>query len=383
MNRIYFDHAATTPTRPEAVAAMLPLLTGGGYNPSSLHAEGRAARAALDTARETVARVLGAQPREIVFTSGGSESIGLAVLGAARAARRGRHVITSTIEHHAVLHAVDQLEGDGWEVTRLPVDMNGRVDPAAFRAALRPDTALASIMLANNEIGTIAPIAELAAAARAAGVLFHTDAVQTPAVMRLDVRSLGVDLLSLAGHKFCGPKGAGVLYARRGTPLRAQIVGGSQEFGLRAGTENVAAAAGLAVALELAQAECGALAPRLRALRDRLEAGIAATIPDARINAGDAERLAGISSVAFAGAASAALLIRLDLEGIAASAGSACAAGSIEPSHVVAALGLPERDRDGVIRFSLGQMSSTGEVDRTLAMLPALVAQVRGAAAVV
>jgi cysteine desulfurase len=383
MSRIYLDHAATTPARPEAVAAMLPLLTGGGYNPSSLHAEGRAARAALDTARETVARVLGAQPREIVFTSGGSESIGLAVLGAVRASRRGRHVITSTIEHHAVLHAVDLLESEGCPVTRLPVDADGRIDPAAFRAALRPDTALATVMLANNEIGTIAPVAELAAAAHAAGVLFHTDAVQTPAVLKLDVRALGVDLLSLAGHKFYGPKGAGVLYVRRGTPLHAQIVGGSQEFGLRAGTENVAAAAGLAAALELAQAECGELATRLRALRGRLEAGIAATIPDVRFNAAGVERLAGISSVAFAGAASAALLIRLDLEGIAASAGSACAAGSIEPSHVVAALGLPERYRDGVIRFSLGQMSGTGEVDRTLAMLPPLVAQVRGAVAIV
>jgi len=384
VKRIYLDHAATTPARPEAIAAMLPLLADGGYNPSSIHAEGRAARAALDTARVRVAGVLGAKPREIVFTGGGSESIGLAVIGAARAAAaRGRHVVTSVVEHHAVLHAVDVLERDGWTATRLPVDARGLVDPAAFASALRPDTTLATLMLANNEIGTLAPVAEFAAIAHRAGVLFHTDAVQAPALLALDVAALGVDLLSLSGHKFYGPKGVGVLYVRSGTPVAAQIVGGGQEYGLRAGTENVAGIAGFAAALELAQSERGVNTARIAALRDRLEAGVIATVPAALVNAACAPRLAGISSIAFADTSAATLLIRLDLEGIAAAAGSACAAGSLELSHVIAALGLPAEYASGVIRFSLGQMSTAGEIDRVLTVLPQLVAQVRGIEAVV
>jgi cysteine desulfurase len=384
VKRIYFDHAATTPARPEAVAVMLPLLGEGGFNPSSIHAEGRAARAALDDARARVARALGAKPREIVFTGSGSESIGLALIGAARAALgRGRHVVTTVAEHRAVLRAADVLEGEGWEVTRLPVDGAGLVDRGAFAGALRSDTVLASVMLANNELGSIAPIAELAALARRAGVLFHTDAVQAPGQLELEAGALGVDLLSISAHKFYGPKGVGALYVRSGTPLAAQIVGGSQEFGLRAGTENVAGIAGLAAALELAQAERAANAARLAALRDRLEAGVTAAIPTARVNAAGVPRLAAVSSIAFADTLSAALLIRLDLEGIAASAGSACAAGSLEPSHVIRALGLPDVYRRGVIRFSLGQSSTAGEVDRVIAILPPLAAQVRGAAAAV
>jgi cysteine desulfurase len=382
--RLYFDHAATTTARPEAIAAMLPLLGDGGYNPSSIHAEGRAARAALDAARVAVAGVLGAQPREIVFTGGGSESINLAIIGAARAAvQRGRHVVTSVTEHHAVLHAVDVLEAEGWSVTRLPVDGNGLVKPAQFAAALRPDTTLASIMLANNEIGTIAPVAELAALARRAGVLFHTDAVQTPAYLALDVDTLGIDLLSLSGHKFRGPKGVGLLYVRSGVAVRAQVVGGGQERGLRSGTENVAGIAGFAVAFELAQSERAATAARLAGWRDEFEAGIAASIPDTIVNAAAAPRLPGVSSIAFASVDGPALLMRLDLDGLAASAGSACAAGALEPSHVVAAIGVPERYRSGVLRFSLGQTSVGGEIDRALALLPQLVRQVRGASTVV
>ena len=379
MKRIYLDFAATTPARPEAIAAMLPLLADGGYNPSSLHAEGRAARAALDEARVSVAHVLGAKNREIVFTGGGSESIGLALIGAARAtASRGRHIVTSVIEHHAVLHALDLLECEGWSTTRLAVDACGQVDPAAFAGALRPATTLATLMLANNEIGTIAPIAEFAAIARRAGVLFHTDAIQAPAWLALDVAALGVDLLSLSGHKFYGPKGVGALYVRSGTPVMAQIVGGGQENGLRAGTENLAGIAGFAVALELAQAERPAHAARVAALRDRLETTILATVPDARVNAAGAPRLAGVSSVAFADADAQALLIALDLEGIAASAGSACAAGSLEPSHVVAALGGSAGPASGVIRLSLGRPTTAVEIDRVLTVLPRLVAQVRG-----
>jgi cysteine desulfurase len=377
MARIYLDNAATTPVRPEVVEAIVPLL-GSGYNPSSLHAEGRAARAAVDAARETVARVLGATPREIVFTGGGSEADVLAVVGAARARgdRRG-HVVTTAIEHHAVLHAVEILERDGWRVTRLPVDENGLVDPDAFAAALRPETVLASVMLANNETGTIQSIARLAALARERGVLFHTDAVQAAGWLPLGVDALGADLLSLSAHKFHGPKGVGVLYVRRETALEPLIVGGGQEHGLRAGTENVAGIAGFAAALALADAERPEAAPRVAALRDRLEAGILAAIPDARVNAAGAPRLPGHLSVAFAGAPSDALLIRLDLDGIAASAGSACAAGSLEPSHVVAALGVPEPYRNGVIRFSLSRANTAAEVDGVLARLPALVASVR------
>ena len=384
MKRIYLDHAATTPARPEAIAAMLPLLDAGGYNPSSIHAEGRAARAALDAARNDVARVLGAKPREIVFTGGGSESINLAVLGAARAAAaRGRHVVTSVAEHHAVLHAVDMLERDGWEVTRLAVDANGCVPAAEFAAALRPQTTLASLMSANNEIGTVASIAELARIARRAGVVFHTDAVQAAALLPLDVDELGVDLLSISGHKFYGPKGAGALYIRSGTPIEAQIVGGGQEYGRRAGTENVAGIAGMATALVLAQAERAAAAARIGALRDRLEAGICAAVHDVQVNAAGAPRLAGISSIAFAAVSAEQLLICLDLAGIAASAGSACAAGSLEPSHVIAALGLPPAYRAGVIRFSLGQATTSAQIERVLTIIPQIVAHLRRAAVVV
>jgi len=384
VKRIYLDHAATTPARPEAIAAMLPLLDAGGYNPSSIHAEGRAARAALDAARNDVARVLGAKPREIVFTGGGSESINLAVLGAARAAAaRGRHVVTSVAEHHAVLHAVDMLERDGWEVTRLAVDANGCVPAAEFAAALRPQTTLASLMSANNEIGTVASIAELARIARRAGVVFHTDAVQAAALLPLDVDELGVDLLSISGHKFYGPKGAGALYIRSGTPIEAQIVGGGQEYGRRAGTENVAGIAGMATALVLAQAERAAAAARIGALRDRLEAGICAAVHDVQVNAAGAPRLAGISSIAFAAVSAEQLLICLDLAGIAASAGSACAAGSLEPSHVIAALGLPPAYRAGVIRFSLGQATTSAQIERVLTIIPQIVAHLRRAAVVV
>jgi cysteine desulfurase len=377
MARIYLDHAATTPVRPEVVEAMVPLL-GGGYNPSSLHAEGRAARAALDSAREAVARVLGAAPREVVFTGSGSEADVLAVVGAARArAARGRHVVTVATEHHAVLHAVDVLERDGWRITRLPVGRDGLLDPRTFAAALTAETTVASVMLANNEIGVIQPVAQLAALARERGVLFHTDAVQAAGWVPLAVDDLRVDLLSLSGHKFHGPKGVGVLYVRRGTPLEPLIVGGGQENGLRAGTENLAGIAGFAAALTLAESERPVTAPRVAALRDRLEAGILAAIPDVVVNAAGAPRLPGNLSVAFAGAPSDALLIRLDLDGIAASAGSACAAGSLEPSHVSAALGLSEEYRLGVIRFSLGRGTTDAEVDEVLRRLPAVIADVR------
>ena len=373
VERIYLDHAATTATRPEAIAAMTAVL-GNDYNPSSLHAEGRAARAVLDGARVAVARVLGAKPREIIFTAGGSEADNLAIRGIARArVRAGRHLITTVIEHHAVLHAFDALEADGWTVTRLGVDANGQVSADDLRAALRPGTTLVSVGLANNEVGAIAPIAELAALAHAAGALFHTDAVQAPGQLPLSVDALGVDALALSGHKFCAPKGVGVLYVRAGTPIAAQIAGGGQEHGLRAGTENLAGIAALATALELADAERPAFVARVGALRDELASGARASIPGIRINAAGAPRLPNNLSLAFDDAPGDLLLLRLDLEGIAASAGSACAAGSLEPSHVIAALGLPAAAARNVIRFSLGRTTTADSIDRVLACLPEIV----------
>jgi cysteine desulfurase len=376
--RIYLDHAATTPVRDDVLAAMLPHFTANGYNASSLHAEGRAARAALDRSRDSVAALLGAKPREIVFTGGGSEADNLAIFGVARALReRGRHLITTATEHHAVLHAFDVLEDDGFEVARLPVDSDGRVAPESFARALRPDTIFASVMLANNELGTLQPIAELAALAHERGAIFHTDAVQAPGRIALDVRVLGVDLLSLSAHKFYGPKGVGALYVRSGTSIAPLVVGGGQEAALRAGTENVAGIVGLARAFELAAAELRDEAPRLAALRDRFERELLAAEPSARVNASTAPRLPNVASIAFPDVDAPTLLARLDLEGVAVSAGSACAAGSSEPSHVLAALDVPAWVRGGTIRFSLGRSTSEQDVERLVRMLPDILRSVR------
>lgn len=382
--RLYLDHAATTPVRAEVAAAMEPYLTRYGYNPNSLHAEGRAARAAVDRAREIVAAALGARPREIVFTGSGTESDNLAVLGAARAAREqrgGRHIVSTSIEHHGVLHALDLLRDEGWEITLLPVDRDGLVDPERFGAALRSDTALATIMLANNEIGTLEPIETLATLARGRGVVFHSDAVQAPGKIPLDAGRLGVDLLSLAAHKFYGPKGVGVLYVREGTPVAPVIVGGGQERGLRSGTENVAGIVGLAEALRLAVAEQPRYAREVGALRDELQ-GILAALPDVVVNGAGAARLPNNLSVGFGGLEADALLIRLDLEGIAASAGSACASGSLEPSHVLEAIGLEERYSKGTIRFSLGRGLDQPMVDGAGRTIARIVLELREAAPV-
>ena len=389
MSRIYADHAATTPVRDEVTAAMLPYFGTFGFNPSSQHADGLGDRAddharlvaparERDMPRPRVAGLLGARPREIVFTGGGSEADTLAIVGGARAARgRGRHVVTAATEHHAVLHATDVLRDEGFEVTVLGVDSQGLVDPAAFEAALRPDTVLASIMLANNELGTLTPIADLARVARERGVVFHCDAVQAPGRVPLDVDALGVDLLSLSAHKFYGPKGVGVLYVRSGTPLVALVVGGGQEAGLRAGTENVAGIVGLARALELAVAEMPAEVARLEGMRDRFEAGVDRAIADVCVNGRRAPRLPNVSSLAFRGVEAATFLVRLDLDGVAVSAGSACAAGSVEPSHVIAALGAPRWVELGTIRFSFGKLTSEHDVERLVSMLPEAVSGVR------
>lgn len=381
-DRLYLDHSATTPVRPEVVAAMEPYHASVGYNPSSIHAEGRRARAAVDRARETVAQALGARPGEIVFTGSGTEADNIAIFGVARAQRgRGRHIVSTTIEHHAVLHALDVLRDDGWDVTLIDVDDRGLVDPERFRSALRPDTVLATVMLANNEIGTIEPVAELAAIARARGVALHTDAIQAPGKLSIAVDDLGVDLLALAAHKFYGPKGVGVLYVRDGTPLAPLVVGGGQERGRRSGTENVAGIVGLAEALRLAVAEREAYVAEIGTLRDNLQS-LLQLVPDTTINGAGAARLPNNLSVSFAGVEADALLIRLDLEGVAASAGSACAAGSVQISHVLEAIGLERRFARGTVRLSLGKGLGDDAVSRVGELVPRLVEELRAAATV-
>ena len=378
MLRIYADHAATTAARAEVVEAMLPYLGELGFNPSSLHAEGRRARAAVDAARDTVARLLGARSKEIVFTAGGTEADNLAIFGTARvAARPGRRIVSVATEHHAVVHALGALADEGWEVAEAPLEPDGTVDPARFAESLRDGTVLATVMLANNETGVIQPVAELARLARERGVTFHTDAVQAPAHLPLDVRALGVDLLSLSAHKFYGPKGTGALYVREGTALVPLVHGGSQEFAKRAGTENVAGIVGMAAALELAAAERETAAPRIAALRDRFESGLKQRLEDIKIIGEGALRLPGVSNVAFAGVASDALVLRLDLEGVAVSAGSACAAGSLEPSHVIAALGLEPRWRTSTVRFSFGRGTDADEIARLTEVVARVVTDLR------
>jgi cysteine desulfurase len=377
VQRIYLDHSATTPLRAEAAEAMRAMLAEGDFNPSSLHAEGRKARALLDDARQRVAASLGVDASEITFTSGGTESDNLAIAGVMQAAPRPAHVLSSAIEHSAVLGSLDRLEGSGIKTTRLAVDRDGLVDVSRFEAALRPETRLATIAYANNEIGTVQPIMELARIAQRRGVLFHSDAVAAAGWLPMEVAALRVDLLSLSAHKFGGPKGTGLLYVRRGVPFGPQLGGGAQEFGRRPGTEDLLGIVGLAVALELAVRDQEPEAARVTALRDRLEGAIVASITGARVIAGGALRVANILNVGFAGVDSAALLIALDLAGVAVSAGSACASGAPEPSHVLAALGIEAEWQRGAIRFSLGHATSAGEIDRAIELLPQIVAGLR------
>ncbi len=379
--RIYLDHAATTPVHPDVVRAMLPYFSDAGYNPSSLHAEGRRARAALDSSRDRVAAALGVARKEITFVGSGSEADNQAILGIARLLReRGRHVVSTRIEHHAVLHSLDLLHDDGYEITLLPVDERGLVDPNEFANALRDDTILASVMYANNEIGVVQPIARLAAAARERGVIFHTDAVQAAGLIPLRPRELGVDLLSLSAHKFYGPKGVGVLYVRDGVGLPPLVVGGGQEFGRRSGTENVAGIVGLAAALERAIDGQPARAARIEALRDRLEKGIVASIDGVRVNGAGAPRLPNNSNISFEGIDSESLLMQLDLAGIAVSSGSACTSGALEPSHVLAAMPIDSRWYQGVIRFSLGEATTEEDIERVLELVPEIAQDLRGSA---
>ena len=374
---IYADHAATTALRPAALEAMLPLMTEGWGNPSSLYAFGQRAGEALEQARGQVAAALNARPEEIFFTSGGTESDNWALRGAAEARRKkGRHLITSAVEHHAVLHTAQYLERQGWEVTCLPVDGYGMVSADDLRAALRPDTALVSVMLANNEVGTIQPIRELAAAAHEEGALFHTDAVQAVGHIPVDVAELGVDLLSLSGHKFGGPRGVGALYIRKGTPITPLIHGGGQEKGRRSGTENVAGVVGMAAALTQAAAELDREVPRLTALRDALLEGLSA-IPSSRITGHPTRRLPGTASVIFECIEGESLLLRLDAMGIASSTGSACSSHSLEPSHVLTAMGLPHEIVHGSLRLSLGAEHTMDDVKYLIESVTAAVAGLR------
>lgn len=328
----------------------------------------------LEDARERIARAIGARRKEIVFTASGTESDALAIIGAARRSR-GRHIVSCAIEHHAVLRALDVLRDDGFEITMVPNDRDGAIDPAPFEAALRDNTALATIMYANNEIGTIEPIAQLAAASRRHGVPFHTDAVQAAEWLSLDVSELGIDLLSLSAHKFGGPQGIGVLYVRQGTGLVPLIPGGGQEAGRRSGTESVAAAVGAATALELAVREREVVGAKVRVLRDRLETAVLARIDGAAVNGAGAPRLPNQANFRFGGASAEALAIRLDLDGVAVSPGSACTSGVAEPSHVIAALGAG--DPRSAVRFSLGRGTTADEIERVIELLPVAVAAVR------
>ncbi len=377
MTRIYLDHNATTPVAPPVADAMTSALRTVFGNPSSVHAYGQEAKTALDEARSAVARLIGAEPTEIVLTSGGSESDNLAIRGVAEAAPGRRHLVAGAIEHEAVLRTLKALDGKGRPATLVGVDERGVITADRLAEALTDETALVSVMHANNEIGTIQPVAELAALARERGALVHTDAVQSVGKVPVDVRDLGVDLLSLSGHKFNGPKGAGALWIRRGTRLHAQLTGGRQERNRRAGTENLPAIVGLGAAARRLLAARGKGADEATALRDRLEAGILAEVPGTAVNGGTAPRVGNTSNISFHGVEAESLLIALDLEGIAVSTGSACSSGTLEPSHVLRAMGLSPHRTQSSIRFSLGLGNTAAEVDRVVEVLPRLVDRLR------
>ena len=378
---IYLDHAATTPVRPEVFEAMRPFLTGTFGNPSSAHSFGRAARAALDDAHERVASRLSAEAREIVFTSGGTEANNLALKGAAWAGKgRGHRIVTSAVEHHAVGHALRYLEKFGFEIAEVPVDRYGRVDPDELDAAITDRTILVSIMLANNEVGTIQPIADIAEKVRGhRGVLLHVDAVQAAPHIELDVRALGADLLSIAAHKLEGPKGVGALFVRHGTHILAQQHGGEQERHRRAGTENVAGAVALATAFDLACEERPETVPRLTAQRERLQDAVLA-VEGTELTGHPRDRLPGLLSIIARETDGSAVAVSLDLEGIACSVGSACTTGSTEVSHVLTAMGYPEDEARGALRLSLGRTTTDEEIATAAESVPRVLVSMRRAA---
>jgi cysteine desulfurase len=376
---IYMDNAATTAVRKDVLDTMLPYFTEHYGNPSSIHTVGRDAKRAVENARRQVAASIGALPQEIYFTAGGSESDNWALRSATEMLqKKGKHIITSSIEHHAVLHTCEYLEKyHGYRITYLPVDEYGRVKPADVQNAIAQDTVLISIMAANNEIGTLQPIAEIGKVAKAAGVLFHTDAVQAIGAVPVDVNVLGVDMLSLSAHKFHGPKGVGALYVRKGVRINNLIFGGAQERNLRAGTENLASIVGLGNAIEIAVAEQPQYAARMTELRDMLIDGILAEIPDVRLNGHRTERLPGNANVSVRYIEGESLLMRLDLLGVEASSGSACTSGSLDPSHVLLAIGLPHEIAHGSLRLTLGINNTQEDVRYVLDVLPGVVQTLR------
>ena len=381
---IYMDHAATTPVHPQVLEAMLPYFSQQYGNPSSLYALAQEGRKAIDEAREKVAHILGGRASEIIFTSGGTESDNNALKGVAMALREtGDHIVITTIEHHAVLHTCHLLENLGFTVTYLPVDRNGLVAPEEVEQAVTDRTILISVMLANNEIGTIQPVAEIVQRVKAQAkaldrtIVVHTDAVQASGFLELDVKDLGVDMLSLSSHKFYGPKGVGVLHVKRGTPFIPQHVGGGQERQRRAGTENVPGIVGTAVALELAESQREEMSAYCRRLRDKLIAGIEERIPETRLNGHPTQRLSNNVNVSFKNVEGEPILLGLDFAGIAASSGSACTSASLEPSHVLLALGLSADEAQASLRFTLGKDNTEEEVEYVLSVLPDLVQRLR------
>jgi cysteine desulfurase len=378
--RIYFDYNATTPLVPAVADAMTAAARDVFGNASSVHFFGQQAKAAVDTARSSLAALIGADPSEIVFTGGGTESDNLAIRGAAEALEptKRRHLIATAIEHEAVLNTLKALAKRGWQTTLLAVDQSGIVAPERLRDAMKSDTALVSVMHANNEIGTIQPIAELAAIAHEHGALMHTDAVQSAGKVAVDVRALGVDLLSVSAHKFNGPKGVGALWIKRGTRLQPIQTGGKHERGRRAGTENVPAIVGMGVAALLSKEKLSSEGLRVGALRDRLEEGILRGVTGTAINGARMQRVPNTTNISFDRVEAESLLIALDLEGVAVSTGSACSSGTLEPSHVLRAMGFPPHRTQNSLRFSLGVFSTQQEVDRVVEILPKLVEKLRG-----
>ena len=377
---IYLDHAATTPVDPAVLEAMLPYLREVYGNPSSVYGPGRDARAAIDAARDTIAAAMGCQARELIFTPGGSESDNLAIRGVAlRNRERGNHIVCSQVEHHAVLHTCQDLERAGYDVTYLSVDALGSVDPEDLRAVLRPETVLVSIMIGNNEVGTIQPVRELAAITHAhSTAYFHTDAVQAFGKMPVNVDEIGADLLTISAHKINGPKGIGALYVRMGTRIQPLITGGGHERNRRAGTENVAGIAGLAEAVRLAVQNRERDSTAMRSARDRLIDGIGISIPDARLTGHPTERLPHHASFIIPGVAGDALLMRLDRAGVYASSGSACTSGSLEPSHVLLAMGISPADALTSLRLTVGKGTTAADVDAALALITENVEALRG-----
>jgi cysteine desulfurase len=378
--RVYFDYNATTPVSPDVIDAVVAMTRDQFGNPSSVHHFGQRAKAALDEARAAVAALINAEPSEVVYTSGGTESDNFAIRGVAEALEpTGRkHLIASAIEHEAVLNTLKALARRGWQTTLLPVGQTGIVDPERLRAVISNETALVSVMHANNEIGTIQPVAQLAAIAHEHGALVHTDAVQSVGKIPVDVKSMGIDLLSLSAHKFNGPKGAGALWIKRGTRMQPILTGGKHERSRRAGTENAPALVGMGVAARLAQAKLNAEGTRVGRLRDRLEEEILRTVPGTMVNGTRSPRVPNTTNISFERVEAESLLIALDLEGIAVSTGSACSSGTLEPSHVLRAMGFSAHRTQNSLRFSLGLFSTEEEVDRVVAALPGIVEKLRG-----